>query len=222
MLDGFDLDWQIVSYSLELVGVFFIVNSLIFKKAKRFLNDQYGIEKKRPLREIRDHVLSQVQLMIGFIFFISGKLLQIGNHLSYGMENKSTFWQDPGVLSIVSVLGLAMAAVALFMKIFQILWTRWTFKRLLIEFYQKNPTLLDGQPATAKEVGQILGVAFTKDDSIVDYLARVKRAMGIDDRGEKTESGAASRSLRVPQGVPEEKTSQQPETHPATPPRIIS
>ena len=48
MIEDLFNDWQIIGLTLNIVGVYFILNSLIFKKPRRFLNDYYGIEKRRP------------------------------------------------------------------------------------------------------------------------------------------------------------------------------
>ena len=215
----FYLDWQIVGLTLNIVGVFFIVNSLYFKRPKRLLYEYYGIEKRRPLRSIRDNVLSMVQLVIGFVFLIVGYFLQIGNQLSKTMEDRDNFISDPSVLTIAALLILSMTLVTLVLKVFQIFWTKWSFKRILIDFYKENPWALEKYPATAKQAGEILGVKHRKEDSVAEYLKRLMAVLEIES-SEASGSREPGTGTRTRSGLPTEPVSGV--THPATPPRIMS
>ncbi|MFH0946943.1 MAG: hypothetical protein V2A76_17245 [Planctomycetota bacterium] len=219
MFEDLYLDWQIVGLTLNIVGVFFIVNSLYFKRPKRLLYEYHGIEKRRPLRSIRDSVLSMVQLLIGCVFLIVGYSLQIANRLFLTIEDRSSFISDPNVLTIAALLILSMTLVTLVLKVFQIFWTKWVFKRILIDFYRENPWALEKYPATAKQAGEILGVKHQKEDSVAEYLKRLMAHLEIDavEGAGSREPGTGSRSRS---GLPAEPVSGV--THPATPPRIMS
>lgn len=219
MFEDLYLDWQIIGLTLNIVGVFFIVNSLYFKRPKRLLYEYYGIDKKRPLRSIRDNVLSMVQLVIGFVFLIVGYFLQMANHLSLTIDTRESFFSDPSVLTIVAILIISMTLVTMVLKVFQIFWTKWSFKRLLIDFYRENTWALEKYPHTAKQAGEILGVRRDKEDSVAEYLERVMAALEIEVREEQSELDPATGS-RTRGGRPAEPISEV--THPATPPRIIS
>lgn len=213
-------DWQIIGLTFHILGAFFILNSLYFKRPKRLLQEYYGIEKRRPLRSIRDNVLSMVQLVIGFTFLIFGSVLQIAYHFSLNIDDRSAFYLDPSVLTVAAVLIGFMLLVTLVLKVFQILWTKWVFKRLLIDFYRKHRWALEKFPATAKEAGEILGVPHSKDDSVAEYMSRLMTYLEIEpsdgaDSASDAPTGSRTRTAIPPEpsGVP---------THPATPPRIIS
>lgn len=219
MFEDLYLDWQIVGLTLNIVGVFFIVNSLYFKRPKRLLYEYHGIEKRRPLRAIRDNVLSMVQLVIGFVFLIVGYFLQIADKLAQSIEDRTSFISDPSVLTIAALLILSMTLVTLVLKVFQIFWTKWSFKRILIDFYRENPWALEKYPATAKQAGEILGVTHRKEDSVAEYLKRLMAHLEIEasESSGSREPGSGTRSRS---GLPAEPVSGA--THPATPPRIMS
>ena len=219
-MPDFTFDWQIIGLTFNILGAFFILNSLYFKRPKRHLQEYYGIEKRRPLRSIRDSVLSMVQLMIGFTFLIFGYVLQIGYQLSHTMDDVVAFWADPSVLQVAAVMILFMLLVTLVLKVFQILWTKWVFRRLLIDFYRKNRWALEKFPASAKEAGEVLGVPHSKDDSVAEYMSRLMAYLDIESDGEEDGAGESKSGQRSRTALPPEPTSAP--THPATPPRIVS
>lgn len=219
MFETLYLDWQIVGLTLNIVGAFFIVNSLYFKRPARLLSEYYGIDRKRPLRSIRDYVLSMVQLVIGFVFVISGYFVQIAHQLSMTVEDRESFVSDPSVLTIAALLIGSMVLVTMVLKVCQIFWTKWTFKRLLIEFYRENPWALEKFPATAKQAGEILGVIQNKEDSVAEYLERLMAFLEIEaSPARSTREPGTGRRTRS--GIGAEPATGA--THPATPPRILS
>ncbi|MBI4880275.1 MAG: hypothetical protein HY812_11555 [Planctomycetes bacterium] len=215
----FRVNWQIIALTFNIVGFFFILNSLYFKRPKRLLHEYYGIEKQRPLRSIRDHVMNMVQLVIGFVFLILGQFLLIADQLSMTIDDRDSFFGDPSVLTIAAFLIGSMMLVTLVLKVFQIFWTKWSFKRLLTDFYREHSWALQKYPATAKQAGEILGVSHRKEDSVSEYLKRLMAYLEIEgvEGGAAGEpgTGAGPRSA-----IPPEPSSTA--THPATPPRIMS
>lgn len=209
--------FQVIGLTLNIVGVYFIVNSLIFKKPRRFLYEHFRIDRKQSLVSIRSYVMSQVQLVIGFVFVIAGYFLQVAYHLSITVTDRSSVLKDPSVIAVGAILIASMATVTLLLKVIQIFWTRHQFKRLLTEFFRENDSVLDKYPATAKEVGGILGVNWTKEDSVAEYLKRLKAFLEIESEPPKARGSdsARSRSEVTSERVPVA-------THPATPPRILS
>lgn len=215
-------NFHVIGLTLNIVGAFFIVNSLYFKRPRRLLYEYFGSEKRRPLSSIRSLVMSQVQLVIGFVFLISGYFLQLAAHIADNFVDREAWLRDPTVLSIVAILILSMMAVTLALKVCQIFWTRWTFRRILIDFFRDNPTALEKYPATLREVGDVLEVEKKPDDSVADFTARLHKVLQIDgpairsDRNSESASGIRSKTLTPPPAPAA------PPTHPATPPRIMS
>lgn len=215
-------NFHVIGLTLNIVGAFFIVNSLYFKRPRRLLYEYFGSEKRRPLSSIRSLVMSQVQLVIGFVFLISGYFLQLAAQIADNFVDREAWLRDPTVLSIVAILILSMMAVTLALKVCQIFWTRWTFRRILIEYFRDNPASLEKYPATLKEVGEVIGVDHASDDSVADYTARVRKALQIEgpivrpERGPDSASGIRSKTLTPPPAP------LHPPTHPATPPRILN
>ena len=216
MLDGYRFDWQIIGLTFNILGAFFILNSLYFKHPRRHLEEFHDVGRKRSLRSIRDSVMSMVQLIIGFTFLIFGYVLQIAYQFSLNIDDRENFFLDTSVLTVAAVLIGFMLLVALTLKVFQILWTKWVFRKVLTEFYRRFPEAIDRDPALAKEAGEILGVPHRSDDSVDEYSRRLKRAVGVDPERE------AHRKREQALPVPPRPKAEGEAPHPATPPRILS
>jgi hypothetical protein len=221
-MDDITINWDTIGLTLNIVGAFFIVNSLVFKRPRRFLHDYFGVEKRRPLSTIRNHVMSQVQLVIGFVFLISGYFLSLAKNLADEIPDRDSIFSDPGVLTIAAILIVSMLAVTLILKICQILWTKWTFRQLLIDFFRDHPAALDKHPAALKEVGEILGVDHYQDDSVADYSDRLRKVLELPPSTARPDrlSEASNSGRNVRPTPPPEPAATRP--HPATPPRIVN
>lgn len=217
------INWQVIGLTLNIVGAFFIVNSLIFKRPLRALQEHFGVEKRRSLSSIRSHVMSQVQLVIGFIFLISGYFLSLAAHLADEVPDRENFFSDPTVLSIAAILISSMLVVTLVLKVGQIFWTKWTFRRLLIDFFRDNASLLEKDAETLKELGQLMDVEKKGEDSVTDYKDRVKKALEIHTPTPRTDrnSELSSSAIRAARPTPPPEPMRAP-PHPATPPRVGS
>ncbi len=212
------IDWQVVGLAFNLFGLFFILNSFYFKRPRRLLEEYVGLEKRRPLKGIRDYVMGNVQLVIGFVFMITGYFLQIAVQLAANMTERPSFLRDPTVLTVAAVLIGSMTLVTLVLKVCQIFWTRWTFRKLLTDFFKEQAWALDKYPQTAKELGELLGVEHRKEDSVADYLRRLKQSLGAS-AAEPSPAKEQTTVMRPRAGIAAEPVKSG--THPATPPRIM-
>jgi len=99
------------------------------------------------------------------------------------------------------------------MKVVLICWGRWTFKRLLIEFFREHEWELVTHTDIAKEMGELLKIPRNKDDSIEEYMLKIQKALHIEPSmdaasGQRSEKGIKTGKLG---GL---------KAHRATPPRI--
>lgn len=219
-------NWQVIGLTFNIVGAFFIVNSLVFKRPRRILQEHFGVEKRRSLASIRNYVMSQVQLVIGFVFLIAGYFLELADHLASELNDRDEFAFAPSVLEVAALLLLSMAVVTLVLKVCQIFWTKWTFRRILLEFFRDQPWALDKHPQIAREVAEILGVEQKKEDSIGDFMGRLKKYLDVDasKAAPPPETPMPRGRTAPPQAAPPASPMERhaPRPHPATPPRILS
>jgi hypothetical protein len=178
MLDP--IDWTIVGLTLNIVGIFFLASSITFKKPRRVVQEFFGIEKTGSLKSIREFLLNKVQVYIGFLFLIGGYVMQIAVLLARSRPPGTRLVSEPNFLVIVGVLVASIIGVTIVLKILQIFWSHRVFRKLLIDFFRDFEFPLEQYPALAKEIGELLEIPQVKDESIDEYLHKVRKALRID------------------------------------------
>ncbi len=216
------LDWRectstVIGLTLNIVGIVFLANGITFKRPKRVLHEFFGVEKAYPLNKIRDYVLNKAQVYIGFFFLIAGYAIQIWSTLSQnqakgsGPEAVST-----NLLFVFMILVASMILLTVILKIVQFAWTRWNFKHLMVDFFRDHDWELVKNPEVAKQIGYLLKIPRNKDDSVEDYVMRVKHALHIPVVPKGSPPARPDRrDVHMPQ-----KPGSSGDVHPATPPRI--
>ncbi len=210
------LDWRVVGLTLNIVGVFFLAGSITFKRTRRVLHECFGVEKTYPLRKVREYVLNKVQVYIGFTFLIAGFIIQVWDILAKNKAGGSSDIIEPNLLSIAIVLVISTVVLTVILKIVQLCWTRVTFKRLMIDFFREHEWELVKNAEVAKEIGGLLKIPRNKDDSIEDYVLKIKKALHIASDSEKSKASRSERS----DSLRSQKPGSAENVHPATPPRI--
>jgi len=215
------LDWRectstVIGLTLNIVGIVFLANGITFKRPKRVLHEFFGVEKAYPLNKIRDYVLNKTQVYIGFVFLIVGYAIQIWASLS---QNKAKDVHDSmagtvgtNLLLVFLILVLSAVILTVILKIVQLAWTRFTFKHLMINFFREHDWELVKNIEVAKQIGSLLKIPRIKDDSIEEYVLKIKEALHIPVDSEAITD--RSESLRP------QKPQSKDQVHPATPPRI--
>ena len=193
------LDLNVIGLTFNIVGIFYLANSIKFKRSKRVLHEFFGVQKTFPLKDIREHVVRKIQVYLGFGFLFAGYLIQL---TSYIIDIKSQGDESTGIpsnlLAIAGILLFSIVVIALVLKLVQVGWTRWTFKRLLIEFFRHHEWELVTHTDVAKEMGELLKLPRNKDDSIEEYILKIKSALHI----EKASMGEAANNRRERAEIP--------------------
>ncbi|MFN3239916.1 MAG: hypothetical protein ACE37K_00190 [Planctomycetota bacterium] len=168
----------VVGLTCNVVGVFFLANSIRFREPRKALRDALGVAG-RSLLKVRDTALNNMQVIIGFLFLTTGFLLQIVAHWDMRLTT---------LLSCAGIIAFAGAVYAIGAYS-----SRRAFRRLLREFFQSQAWSFQDDMELTKEIGEILGVPHTKDMTVEAYVHRVRQALGVKEQ----KSGAAERARRI-------------------------
>jgi hypothetical protein len=211
------LDLNVIGLTLNIVGIFFLANSIKFKRSRRVLHEYFGVERMYPLKNIQEHMVRKIQVYLGFLFLFGGYAIQISAIIMDNISKNDRSLIKPNLLTIAGVLLVSIVAITLILKVMEISWSRWTFKRLLIDFFREHEWELVRNTDIAKEMGEILKIPRDKDDSIEDYVLKIKNALHI----ESSTNGANAQQRRERVEVPRKSAQLSSATvHRATPPRI--
>ena len=187
------LNPSVIGYTLNVVGLFFLASAISFKNPRRQIEEILGVERPRSLSTVRDHLVNQIQVYIGFVFLVAGYVLLMGDALSTDSISPG---EDPNLLWIAMVLLIATIATMAFLKIVQLLFTRRKFRRLLAEVLRESHFNLERNQKLAVQIGELLQIPQTRDQSVPEYINEVMTALGIDPDALAAESRTARRPSR--------------------------
>ena len=207
------LNLYVIGLTINIVGIFYLANSIKFKRSRRALHEFFGVQKTFPLKTLRENALRKIQIYLGINFLFVGHAIQIGAYLWGQTEPEDTLPIQRNLLSIAAILLVGIVLITLVLKVVLIFWSRWTFKRLLIDFFREHEWELVTHTSIAKEMGEILKIPRHKDDSIEEYIQKIQKALHIES------SPPAAQDKRPEKGIVTGKMAGT-KTHHATPPRI--
>lgn len=163
----------VIGLTCNLVGVFFLANSIIFRRSRKVIEEFFGVGAG-SLAAVRDYSLNKIQVVIGFLFLNTGFLLQGFAVLDSIRDRLGTVLV---CLAIVGFAGLVYLVGAIN--------SRRTFRRYLRDFFQKNPWDFSQNMALTQEIGLHLGIRHTPDMTVEDYVRAVRRALDLPAETER-------------------------------------
>ncbi|MBK8977526.1 MAG: hypothetical protein IPM29_16560 [Planctomycetes bacterium] len=181
----------VIGLTCNLVGVFFLANSIIFRRTRKVIEEFFGVGAG-SLAAVRDYSLNKIQVVIGFLFLNTGFLLQGFAVLDALKERITTV-----------IVCLVIVGFAGIVYLIGLTYSRRNFRRYLRDFFHKHPWDFEQNMALTQEIGVFLGVRHRPDMSVADYVREVRRALELPrelERGIRAAStvgrGDAGRRLR--------------------------
>jgi len=173
----------VVGLTCNVVGVFFLANSIRFREPRKALRDALGVGG-RSLLKVRDTALNNMQVIIGFLFLTTGFLLQIVAQ-----------W-DMRLTTLLSCAGIIAFACAVYgIGAYS---SRRAFRKLLREFFQSQHWSFQDDMELTKEIGEILGVPHGKDMTVEAYVHRVREALGVKHEPKQAPTERRARRIALP------------------------
>jgi hypothetical protein len=170
---------SVIGCALNIVGLFFLASAITFKKPRRQVEELLGIERARSLYAIREQIVNQTQTYIGFAILVVGFVLLMMEALERRppppaqTEPVNAGW-------IFAVLLGAVAATTLVLKVVQRGFVKSKFRRLVREVVRDARFNLEKNPNLAVQIGELLHIPKQPDQSVTDYVAKVRSALGIE------------------------------------------
>lgn len=175
-----------VGLSLSIVGVIFLANSMTIRRPRRLLHEVFGVRRPQRLASVLDELHAKAQIFSGFLALLAGFSLQISAAITgtgivdtEGVPPAALAWERAQALSLLAV-GIVVVTVAL--KLLQNLWAGAEFRRMVGDLLAEHPERAgDTHPALVRELGDLLDIELEQDETIGDYVARVRAALSLDD-----------------------------------------
>jgi hypothetical protein len=169
-------DWVSLGLVSSIVGSFLIANSILFEHPRRLVGRYFG-RKAGRLNSVREYIFNRVQTNLGFAFLLGGFALQLVGRFGLAAELGKVPLTVPQVAVIVLVAGGLLFSGWW--------WSIWAFRRYVREYFTENPPNLEGDPAMARELGQLYGIEPCADDTVGAYVDRLEREAGLSVAGRR-------------------------------------
>ncbi|MBM4060464.1 MAG: hypothetical protein FJ265_05120 [Planctomycetes bacterium] len=173
----------VIGLTCNVVGVFFLANSIRFRDQRKALEDVLGVGG-RSLLKVRDTALNNMQVIIGFLFLTTGFLLQV-------VARWDRQWTTLIFCAGIILFACAVYAIGAYSS-------RRAFKKLLREFFQSQPWSFTDDMELTKEIGEALGVPHGKDMTVEAYAHRVRQALGVQHQPKPGTPADRARRIALP------------------------
>lgn len=169
VLGAADPDWSVLGWVSAIVGAFLIANATLLEHPRHLVSRYFGTTRGR-LQSVREYVYNRVQTTLGFGFLLAGFGLQLVGHYKAKAPGEAP-------LSMAWVGGIVVLAVGLLFLGWW--WSLWAFRRYVREYFTEHPRDLESEPATAREIGELFGIEPHGEDTVDDYVLRLRRRAGL-------------------------------------------
>jgi len=173
---------SVIGYALNIVGLFFLASAITFKRPRRQVEELLGIERSRSLYAIREQIVNQTQTYIGFGILVVGFVLVMMEALERRASQPApTAGPEPVAAGwIFAILLGAVALTTLVLKVVQRGFVKSKFRRIVREVVRDSKFNLEKNPTLAVQIGELLHIPKQPDQSVTDYVAKVRSALGVE------------------------------------------
>ncbi|MBK9384287.1 MAG: hypothetical protein IPN34_05630 [Planctomycetes bacterium] len=179
-------DFIIIGLTMNIVGTFFLANSIVFKRPRRVI-EEFFVSRPGSLLEIRDYIFTKIQVIIGFVFVFCGFGLQIVAHVDK--------LADPTIFLVVAIAAIFLTAFLI--GTIGYATSRRAFKRYLKDFFRKNPWPFARNMGLTQEIGEIFGIPKSPDDTVEMYCAKLRRELKLPEPSESDRNDSRSSGIRL-------------------------
>jgi len=173
---------SVIGYALNIVGLFFLASAITFKRPRRQVEELLGIERSRSLYAISEQIVNQTQTYIGFGSLVVGVVLVMMEALERRASPQAPAPGPEPVAAggIFAILLGAVALTTLVLKVVQRGFVKSKFRRIVREVVRDSKFNLEKNPQLAVQIGELLHIPKQPDQSVTDYVAKVRSALGVE------------------------------------------
>ncbi len=189
-----EFDFDFLTRSLGMVGLFFISCAIIQNKPKHILEEQFGVYTG-GLRSLKGSVFKKNQLVLGFSCVLLALILDqftcvLARHDGQGLLNNAK------PLTLILVWLLLVVVLCGVLNYLCRRWSKWHFRQIITEVITEHRWPFEQNMALTIEIGQLLGVQRADDDTVERYVSRLRHHLALPPVEEK-KNRTPTRSQRL-------------------------
>jgi hypothetical protein len=167
-------DWASLGLVSAIVGCFLIANAILFEHPMRLVERHFAPRDAGRLRSIREHIYNRVQITLGFSFLMGGFGSELVGRFRPSVEGQPAF-------SLAWVGVFVVVTIALLLGGWW--WSLRAFRRYVRTYFNETEQDLEGDPQTARELGELFGIEPRAEDTVESYVARLRQQAGLPRMG---------------------------------------
>lgn len=174
---------QIIAWLAILVGAFFLAKSVARRREKGQMRDLLGLPTDK-VKRFRNFFVQRLERIVGFVFILVG----VGIHLYVVIRSaqKVRGGNNPG--EALGEISTYLAIAIVFMLIITVVmhwicsyFARRIFLDILGYYMVRQGYNLEDDPRLMKQIGEMLGLERSSDDSVESYRERLERGLKLDE-----------------------------------------
>ncbi len=189
-----EFDFDFLTRTLGMVGLFFICCAIIQNKPKHILEEQFGVYTG-GLRSLKGSVFKKNQLVLGFSCVLLGLILDQFSVVLARSDGRGVL-NNASPLTLVLVWLMLVVVLCAVMNYFCRRWSKWHFRQIITEVITEHRWPFEQNMALTIEIGHLLGVDRQDDDTVERYVNRLRAHLELPPLEEKR-SRTPTRSQRL-------------------------
>jgi hypothetical protein len=168
-------DFDFASLGLATVGLFFICCAVVQKKPRHILEEAFGLYRG-GLRDLKASVFKRNQVVMGFCCVVLAIVLNLA---SPPVTDVNGLLGGLPVLAKVASLVVFMLVLCGVLNYLSRFWSKTAFRRLVHEVVAEYRWPFEENMVLTREIGRLLGVEESDEDTVQTYVARVRRHLDL-------------------------------------------
>jgi hypothetical protein len=174
---------EILAWLCILIGAYFLARATVNKRQRNAMKELLGVSIDK-VKFFRNYFIQRLESIVGFSFVLIG----VGIHLYVKVRQWQSVEADGGpgeaIQDVVSYLGyaiLAMVAITLLMHWICSFFSRRIFLDILGYLMVRYDYRLQHDPDLLVQIGEMLGVKRSEDDTVDSYTQRIEEALKVNE-----------------------------------------
>lgn len=177
------IERQIIAWLCILVGTWFLARATVNKRQKSAMKELLAVPIDK-IKFFRNYFIQRLESIIGFSFVLIG----VGIHL-YVLIRQAQDAEEAGnppeaLMDAASYLGYALVAMVVITVVMQWIcsfFSRRIFLDILAYLMVRYDYRLEEDPDLLMQIGDMLGVRRSENDTVDTYTRRIEETLKLDD-----------------------------------------
>ncbi|MAG55574.1 MAG: hypothetical protein CMJ83_04710 [Planctomycetes bacterium] len=172
-----EFDFDFLSLTMAMVGLFFICCAILQRKPKHILEDAFGVSNQ-ALRDLKSAVFKKNQLVLGYSGIMLAIILNIFSH-SMARDDGTRVLDRLDAMTLAAALVGLVAVLCGILNWLSRLFSKWHFKKIVKVVVTERHLPFESNVSLAVEIGQLLGVSLEPGDSVEAYVTKLREFLEL-------------------------------------------